>query len=212
MYHCTAVTVRQGPLDSFETQETIEMKVVLIGDSIRGGYQSLVVEKLKEAEVWAPAANCQHSVMNLDNFKIWVADQRPDIVHANFGLHDVSLQPDGSHKIILEQYRLCLQRFIDNVRALDGARMIWATTTPLYKPDPAVPMSQWRQLGIADVNEYNAAALEIVQRGQVPVNDLHEVVIRNDFPKCLREDGCHMTPFGNEVLSDAVVAAIRAMT
>ena len=187
------------------------MKVVLIGDSIRGGYQPLVTQKCKRAEVWGPDENCEHGVRVLDRFLPWVADQKPDIVHANFGIHDVSIQLDGEHKIILPQYRFSVQRFIDRVKALGNTRMIWATTTPLYRAEQGVPMNQWRQLTIAHVAEYNAAALEIVQREQVPVNDLHEVVMHSDFSKCLSEDGCHMTRFGNEVLADAVVKAIEAL-
>jgi len=34
---------------------------------------------------------------------------------------------------------------------------------------------------------------------------------RSDFTRCLREDGCHMTEYGNEVLSDAVAQAIGAL-
>lgn len=185
------------------------MKVVLIGDSIRGGYQPLVIDKCKVAEIWGPKENCEHSVKVVDHFIPWVEDQKPDIVHFNFGLHDVSVQLDGTHKIILEQYKLCLQRFIDKVKGLGGTRMIWATTTPLYQPEQGVPMDQWKEVGIAEVDRYNAAALKIVQREQIPVNDLHEVILRNDFSKCVCEDGCHMAPFGNEVLSDAVVEAIR---
>ena len=187
------------------------MKVVLIGDSIRGGYQPLVIRKCKRAEVWGPTENCEHGVRVLDNFLPWVVDQQPDIVHVNFGLHDVSIQLDGEHKIILPQYRLSVQRFIDRVKALGNTKMIWATTTPLYRAEQDVPMNQWRPLTEAHVDEYNTAALEIVQREQVPVNDLHAVVMQNDFSKCLSEDGCHMTPFGNEVLSDAVVQAIEAL-
>ncbi len=86
--------------------------------------------------------------------------------------------------------------------------MIWATTTPLYKAEEEKPMVEWQARATAEIEEYNAAALEIVQREGLPVNDLHEVVIRNDFTKCLIEDGCHMTEFGNEVLADAVVEAI----
>ena len=187
------------------------MKVVLIGDSIRGGYQPLVVEKLEEAEVWGPDENCEHSVKVLDRFMPWVKDQKPDIVHVNFGLHDVSVQLDWRHKIILEQYQLGLQRFIDRTRAIGQARMIWATTTPIYQPEPEVPMDQWREVAVAEIDNYNAAALEIVQREGIPVNDLHEVIIRNGFARCVCEDGCHMTPLGNEVLSDAVVEAIRTV-
>jgi len=45
----------------------------------------------------------------------------------------------------------------------------------------------------------------------LPINDLHAVIVRSDFSKCLTQDGCHMTEFGNEVLSDAVVKAIGAL-
>jgi lysophospholipase L1-like esterase len=186
------------------------MKVVLIGDSIRMGYQALVARKLEEAEVWGPAANCRHSLWALDHFEEWVASQKPDIVHVNFGIHDCSIQPDGEHQIILAQYKLCLQRFINKVKGLGKTQMIWATTTPLYAPKQGVPQSQWKIRKRAELDKYNEAALAIVQKEGLPVNDLHDVILRNDFAKCLSEDGCHMTAFGNEVLSDAVVVAIRS--
>jgi len=187
------------------------MKVVLIGDSIRMGYQPLVAKKCKKAEVCGPKENCRHSLWALDHFQEWVADQEPDLLHVNFGIHDASLQPDGGHQILLPQYRLCLQRFIAKVKELGKTRMIWATTTPLYVADPGTPMAQWRIRERAEIKEYNAAALEIVKSEDLPINDLHDVILRNDFTRCIREDGCHMTEFGNEVLSDAVVKAIGAL-
>ncbi|MFP4026609.1 MAG: hypothetical protein ACLFWL_02335 [Candidatus Brocadiia bacterium] len=184
------------------------MKAVLIGDSIRMGYQPLVQEKCEVADVWGPAENCRHSLWALDHFQEWVADRDPDLVHVNFGIHDAVIQPDGEHQILLPQYRLCLKRFITKVEVLGKTRMIWATTSPLYTPDQEKPMNEWQIRERAEVDKYNAAALEIVEEAGVAVNDLHEVIIRNDFAKCLREDGCHMTEFGNEVLSDAVAQAI----
>lgn len=186
------------------------MKVVLIGDSIRMGYQPLVAKKFTEAEVWGPGANCRHSLWALDHFQEWVANQNPDIVHVNFGIHDCSIQADGDHQIILAQYRLCLQRFINKVKELGKAQMIWATTTPLYAPENGVPQADWKPRKVAELDKYNSVALEIVQKEELPVNDLHDAIMQNDFAKCLSEDGCHMTAFGNEVLSDAVVAAIRS--
>ncbi|MBI3986520.1 MAG: hypothetical protein HY343_06350 [Lentisphaerae bacterium] len=187
------------------------MKVVLIGDSIRMGYQPLVAKKCPEAEVWGPAENCRHSVCVLEHFKEWVADQAPDVVHVNFGIHDANYRPDGKPQIVLPQYRLSLQRFIDRVGQLGNTKMIWATTTPLYTPVKGKPMEQWPVSATAEIADYNAAALEIVKGRGLPVNDLHDVVVRNGFAKCLCEDGCHMTAFGNEALSDAVVKAIRAV-
>ena len=187
------------------------MKVVLIGDSIRAGYQPLVAKKCKKAEVWGPKDNCRHSLWALDHFDVWVAPQQPDVIHVNFGIHDTAIQEDGEHQILLPQYRLCLARFINKVKALGDTKMIWATTTPVYEPEPEKPMPDWSIRKQAEIEGYNAAALEIVQSEGLPVNDLHEVVVRNDFARCLSEDGCHMTDFGNEVLSDAVVKAIGTL-
>ncbi len=186
------------------------MKVVLIGDSIRMGYQHRVAQKCREAEIWGPPENGRHGIRVLDHFEEWVARQRPDVVHANFGLHDATIQADGEPQIVLHQYRLCVRRFIDRVRELGHPGLIWATTTPLYVPEEDVPMARWRKREEARIKDYNAAAREIVQREGFPVNDLHEVILRNDFSRCLQEDGCHITEFGNEVLSDAVVEAIRS--
>ncbi len=188
------------------------MKVVLIGDSIRMGYQPLVQKKLEgEAEVWGPAQNCRHSLWALDHFPEWVAAQEPDVVHVNFGIHDVSIQADGEHQILLAQYCLCLRRFIAKVKELGNAQIVWATTTPLYAVQEGVPMEQWLTREVAELDTYNAAALEIVEAEGLPIDDLHQVILDNDFAKCLREDGCHMTELGNEVLSDAVADAIRTL-
>ena len=187
------------------------MKVVLIGDSIRMGYQPLVMKKLAGIDVWGPEENCRHSVCALDHFHEWVVTQEPDVVHVNFGIHDASVLDDGERQILLPQYRLTLQRFISRLEEVPGMKMIWATTTPRYRPEPDAPMDRWSVWDEMGIEEYNAAALEIVNREGLPVNDLHQVIIRNGFAKGLTDDGCHMTEFGNEVLSDAVVEAVRAL-
>ena len=137
------------------------MKVVLIGDSIRQSYQPLVIEKLKgKAEVWGPQDNCRHSLWALDHFDHWVAEQKPDILHFNFGIHDAVVNPDGKYQILIDQYRLCLARFIGRAKEL-GPKLIWATTTPRFQNQENQPMSQWPKM--AEIDLYNAAALEIVQ-------------------------------------------------
>ena len=185
------------------------MKVVLIGDSIRMGYQPFVAKKLPEAEVWGPPENCRHSHWVYRHFQQWIADQQPDLLHINFGIHDCGPR-EGPHLILLPQYQLSLKRIIAKVTELKKTKMIWATSTPLYKPDPDKPMVEWQIREETNLKEYNDAALEIVKEAGIPVNDLHEVIMQNDFSRCLLPDGCHMTDFGNEVLSDAVVRALRA--
>ena len=132
-------------------------------------------------------------------------------MHVNFGIHDASIQADGEHQILLDQYRLCLQRFIAKAKAMESTKMIWATITPLYESEEGVEMSEWKPKTATEIDAYNAAALEIVEAEGIPVNDLNKVIMQNDFSKCLTQDGCHMTEFGNEVLSDAVVKAATAL-
>ena len=185
------------------------MKVVLIGDSIRMGYQPLVTEKLAgKADVWGPPTNGRHSLWVLDHFQQWVADQTPDVFHLNCGIHDAVVMDDGHAQIVLDQYRLCLGRIIRGVQALGTVKMIWATTTPRYTPTDGVPMTDWPKM--LEIDTYNAVAMEVVTAAGLPVNDLHQVILDNDYTKCLTEDGCHMTEFGNAVLSDAVVRAVTA--
>jgi len=188
-------------------------KAVLIGDSIRMGYQPFVQAKLAgEMEVWGPPENCRHRLWALDHFPAWVAEREPDILHVNFGIHDQSenTHGDGQVQILPEQYALCLKRFIAKVRALPKAPvMIWATSTPLFEAKVGTPMQEWPTRG--QIDRYNGIALEIVRASDVRVNDLHAVIMANDFWTCQREDGCHMLERGNELLSDAVVAALRSV-
>lgn len=183
------------------------MKVVLIGDSIRMGYQELVAQKLDGvAEVWGPKENCSHSIWILQHFQQWIIDPNPDILHINCGIHDAL--PAGKPQVIIEQYRLNLERIVEQVkRLLPDATLIWAMTTPVYPPVEGAPMSEWPPH--KEIDRYNAVAREIMEGAGIPINDLHEVIMKNDYAKCLSEDGCHMTEFGNEVLSDAVVRAVQ---
>ena len=170
-----------------------------------------MAKKCPEADVWGPAANCRHSLWVLEHFQEWIASQEADVVHVNFGIHDCSPMADGDHQILLPQYRLSLKRVIAGVKELEKTQMIWATTTPLYTAEQDKPMAEWQVREETKLKEYNDAALEIVKAEGLPVNDLHGVIMSNDYTKCLSDDGCHMTEFGNEVLSDAVAKAIGAL-
>ncbi len=184
------------------------MRVVLIGDSIRIGYEPMVRKKLEgRAEVLTPDQNCCYSIWMMAHFQKWVADQKPDIVHFNFGIHDSRILPDGFSRICLEQYKLCVQRFINEAKALGDIKIIWATTTPCFEPDKEKPMRQWERH--AHMDAYNEAALNIAKAENIAINDLYSVVMDNDFIKCMFTDGIHMEIFGNECLSNAVIKSIE---
>ncbi|MBU8902457.1 MAG: hypothetical protein KOO69_06935, partial [Victivallales bacterium] len=65
-------------------------KVILIGDSIRMGYQSTVKRKLKDiATVISPKKNCRHSRNIIENHLEWIIKEKPELVHINAGLHEL---------------------------------------------------------------------------------------------------------------------------
>ena len=90
--------------------------VLLIGDSIRAGYQPFVAEALRGvAEVVSGAdygGTSAHIRANLDG---WLRVRRYDLVHLNCGLHDLARRPG-----VEPNYRLLGGAVAGAVR--DGAR------------------------------------------------------------------------------------------
>jgi lysophospholipase L1-like esterase len=182
------------------------MKAILIGDSIRQGYQPLVAEQLAGAvEVWGPAENGGTSANVLAHLEEWVLRREADLVHLNCGLHDLAVEKNGSHRVEPEDYRANLRRIFDRLKNETGTRLVWAATTPVLdaRHHTTKPFDRFE----ADVQTYNAIALELA--AGLEVNDLHAVIVRGGVAECLGTDGVHMTAMGYALLAGAVAAKIR---
>lgn len=109
-------------------------KVVLIGDSIRMGYEPFVREGLAGvAEVLGPAENCAASGDVLARLDEWALARGADVVHVNCGLHDIRRER-GAHgpATPLGEYRANVEAILRRL-AGSGARVVWATTTPVIE-------------------------------------------------------------------------------
>lgn len=186
------------------------MKLVLIGDSIRHGYQHSVILKLRDRmQVWGPQDNGRHCMYILDHFYPWIQEPQPDILHINCGIHDAAcgIYDDNRPQVLPEQYRVGIRRIIQKTRkCVPYARILWATTTPRLLPREDVPFGKWKF--DPDIEKYNAIAREVMDEEHVPLNDLHRVILDSDYTRCIQKDGCHMTAYGYEALADAVVRAV----
>ena len=185
-------------------------KILLLGDSIRMSYQPLVVEALKgAADVVGPADNCAFSLYTLCSIERWLGELgTPDVVHWNNGIHDCGHNRDRSPKQIpLQTYATTIEYLLQTLEAT-GAKVIWATTTPVH-PDRPFPTDGWSWKN-DEIDAYNTAALEIMNRYNVPVNDLHAVVAA-DPDKYLSEDQLHLSEAGLAKCAEAVVNATRRM-
>ena len=184
-------------------------KVILIGDSIRMGYEPLVREMLTgTAEVWGPDGNGGDSRNVLAHIDAWAVEREADVVHFNCGLHDLKVLADGSHQVPVDEYVRNLRDIIGRLRGGTTARLIWATSTPVHdERHRARPGSEFTRLQ-KDVETYSRKALEVVNAAGLVVNDLHDVIERAGLAGCLSPDGVHMTERGNRLLAETVASIV----
>jgi lysophospholipase L1-like esterase len=186
------------------------IRVVLIGDSIRQGYQDVVARELAAAaDVWGPRENGGTSANVLAHLDNWLIARKPEIVHLNCGLHDLRAERVSKEKAVpLNQYIENIDRIFRRILQETDAALVWASTTPVNEEwhTREKPFDRYE----ADVEAYNRAAREAAVRMSVPVNDLFEVVMRAGRDRLLSRDGVHFTEEGSALLGKAVAAAIRA--
>ena len=184
-------------------------KLLLLGDSIRASYEPHVERLLAgRAAVVGPADNCQFSLYTLSSLDRWIAELgQPDIVHWNNGIHDAGHNPARYPvQIPLEMYRANIEFILGRLRDLTP-RVIWATITPVHplRPFRSTEWS-WRN---EEIDMYDAAARELMQSNDVPINDLHQLVWDN-VDTYLSEDQLHLSEAGKGACAQAVAAAVSA--
>ncbi len=185
-------------------------ELVLIGDSIRGGYQETVRRELEPGiRVRAPEPNGGDSRKVLAHLDEWVLNRPPDVAHLNCGLHDLATPFDsGQARVPLEEYGGNVARIFERVQAA-GIRPVWATITPVDEVRHHRNKSFDRFE--ADVEAYNRAALGAAEAAGVAVNDLFGVVESAGRQSLLRDDGVHFTDEGSRLLGEAVAAFVRGL-
>ena len=179
---------------------------VLIGDSIRIGYQAHVMAALSgQVEIWVPEQNGGDSRNVLAHLDEWVLARAPDLVHVNCGLHDLKRAFGAGPNVPLEEYAANVRQLL--MRLQGEVLVVWAQTTPvdeqLHHKNTSFDRCE------ADVAAYNAAARSVVEELDVPIDDLFAVVERAGKARLLTQDGVHFTDEGSQILAGAVAACLR---
>ncbi len=205
MLFCCAWALGQAPPDpSYApiTEQPGLPRVLLIGDSISVGY-TLPVRKLLagEANVLRIPANGGTSGNGVFNMDAWLGKQKWDVIHFNFGLHDLKRMSDGEPQVPLPLYERYLRLLVARLKAT-GARLIWATTTPV----PEGPVSPPRRS--EDVVTYNQVALRVMKENGVAIDDLYAFALPR-LKEIQRPVNVHFTEAGSELLAQQVAASIR---
>ena len=188
-------------------------KVLLLGDSIRIGYQNDVKELLAgEYEVLCPEDNGRFAA-----YTLWQANQmfkwNPDIalVHFNNGYWDMNIEAPMTEAIHpVEEYVSFLRRIVALCRQC-GAKVVFATTVPILEAGAAGDntgvegtinySNEW-------VKEYNAAAVALMQELEVPVDDLYALCME-DHRRYKCEDLLHLSAEGSRRCAQQVAEYVR---
>jgi len=176
-------------------------RVLLIGDSISMGYTLPVRELLKgKANVHRIPTNGGPTLRGLESLKRWLGDGKWDVIHFNWGLHDLRLDDAGKYQVPLDEYAKNLKELVKQLKAT-GAKLVWCSTTPV--PEKCTPPRK-----NADVIAYNAAAKKIMDENGIALDDLYAFALPK-IKELQLPDNVHFSPEGSAELAKAVVASIE---
>ena len=185
-------------------------KIILLGDSIRKGYDSVVRKAFEgTAEVDYPEENCRFAAYTLRSLPIW-KDERgwPEetaAVHWNAGLWDCLHLPDGEVLTPIDVYGAYIERISSQLRAFfPKAEIIFAASTPVIEEGYTGTFRRYN----AEIEAYNEKATEIAMRHGFAVNDLYTAV--KDAPKEIHSDMTHYyTKEGTRILAGKVISCLE---
>lgn len=178
-------------------------RVLLIGDSISIGYTQPVRALLAGvANVHRVPENGGPTTRGRQQIEAWLGAGRWDVIHFNFGLHDIKLDPADRPLTTPAEYERNLLALVERLQAT-GARLVFATTTPVPARLEGGPRRR-----SADVVERNFIAARVMAARGVAVNDLYAVAVPR-LAELQRPANVHFTPEGSRVLAAPVAAAIR---
>lgn len=185
-------------------------KIVLLGDSIRLGYEKFVKDSLDGvAEVYSPAENCKFTINLMRYLHSYVGpDGLPsdaDLVHWNAGLWDViNMVGDDLPLTPPDAYADLIKRINKRIRwCFPKAKIVFATTTTVVEEKYTGTVRRFN----ADIIEYNKIALDALNGMDTVINDLYSLT--KDIPSECRSDMTHFnTEQGVKMLGGKVLAVI----
>lgn len=187
------------------TDDGMRPRVLIIGDSISIGYTTRVRRLLaEEASVHRPNTNCRWSAYGAEHVGEWLGDGSWDVIHFNFGLWDwYGWSQDV--KATPESYAASLDSVVRQLQKTQ-ARLVFAVTTP-----PCIGPEKKVKLVISEdrAQEFNRAALAVMKKHNVAINDLYAVIEGERERWQKGADDVHYTEAGRDRLASAVSAAIR---
>jgi hypothetical protein len=192
-------------------------KVLIMGDSISMGYTSHVIENLKGvAEVKRHKGNAGPTIRGVAKIEEWLGDGKWDLIHFNWGLWDMYGWEYHKDDRSPEVYGKRLESLVGRLKKT-RAKLIWATTTPACPGKEVTMERRFKQdirISPALERKYLEAALGVMKKNGVQVNDLHAFMKPQWAKYAIADNNVHFKPEGKKALgkkvSDCIINALKA--
>lgn len=175
-------------------------KLILLGDSIRMGYQPEVAKILEgRMEVFGPNENGRWSGYTLNSLRFWMPEwPGADVIHLNVGMWDTGDDYGfGRSFTRLPDYKENLELILRVLREnYPQARLILATTTPTLDRDQQV------------IRDYNEVLSCVAREHGVFLNDLYGLFAGKE-EQYVCPDKLHLTLEGFRLAAQQVVRAVE---
>ena len=182
--------------------------VLLVGDSIRIGYDKAVEKTLAgKANVYYPADNCRFApyvLRYIHEYKALVKDGEVDVLHWNVGLWDCLRLFDEEPLVPIDIYAYYIDRICVRIqKVFPQAKVIFATSTSVLTEKMKPHFKRYND----EIEAYNKAAIEVVKKYGFAVNDLYAVSV--SLPEEAHSDAVHFyTPEGTKAFTDQVLSYV----
>ena len=132
---------KEGPFAPIKDDPKLP-RVLLVGDSISIGYTLPTRDFLKgKANLHRIPTNGGPTPRGLANIAAWLGKSKWDIIHFNWGLHDLKYmgpkgenlfpkEKGGKPQVPLADYEKNLEKLVVRLKKT-GAKLIWRNTTPI---------------------------------------------------------------------------------
>jgi alpha-L-fucosidase len=188
-------------------------RVLLIGDSICGGYQQVVKQQLAgKADVVVIPGNGEYTGTGIKKLDEWLGDGKWDAIHFNWGLWDMYGWEYAKEDRSPATYQKRLEALVLRLEKT-GAKLIWATTTPVCPAAETTMLKRFKtELRIApDIErQYLDAAQQVMQKHTIRIDDLHALMAPELSKHAAGPDNVHFTGAGYGILGKQVAVSILA--
>lgn len=188
-------------------------RVLLIGDSISGGYFGGVSSQLKGVASVTQGNNAGDTRGGLEQIDKVLGTEKWDVIHFNWGLHDMTWQfrmkPEDRG---IDQYAARLEKLVVRLEKT-GAKLIWATTTPWCPEDYEYIGKRFKQKYDYSGEEelkWKKAALEVMGRHKnIEINDLYALLQPKLLGYLNKPTDIHFNKEGSAAMAEQIAEVVR---